>query len=195
VVGQPADVNATEMAPDVIAAIVAEAHRQGKRVAAHAQGPAAIRAAANAGVDSIEHGGLIDDDAARLLAQKKISLVPTLARLTDATVREQTRARIRRAHALGVPIVFGTDGGVLPHGRNAEEFESLLAIGLTPLEAVRAATIDAARLIGWERRVGSIETGFEADLVAVSNDPLQASAPMRVELVIARGRVVRNDLQ
>jgi imidazolonepropionase-like amidohydrolase len=193
VIGRPADANTTEMPPAVIEAIVREAHRQGKRVAAHAQGPAAIRAAANAGVDSIEHGGLIDEDAARLLAQKKIPLVPTLARLTAPNVREETQERIRRAYALGMPIVFGTDGGVLPHGRNAQEFQSLLAIGLTPLQAVQAATIDAARLIGWERRVGSIEEGFEADLVAVTNDPLQASAPMRVALVIARGRIVRND--
>ena len=192
VVGRPADADKTEMSPETIAAIVDEAHRAGHRVAAHAQGADAIRAAVNAGVDSIEHGGLIDDDTARLMASKRVPLVPTLARLQDPKVREDTLARVRRARELGVPIVFGTDGGVLPHGENAKEFASLLAVGLSPLEAIRSATIDAARLIGWQQRVGSIEPGFEADLVIVSSDVLSGE-PIHVSAVIARGQVVRND--
>jgi imidazolonepropionase-like amidohydrolase len=192
VVGRPVDATVTEMSQETIDAIVDEAHRAGRRVAAHAQGADAIRAAVNAGVDSIEHGGLIDDDTARLMASKRVPLVPTLARLQNAKVREDTLARVRRARELGVPLVFGTDGGVLPHGENAREFASLLAIGMTPLEAIRAATLDAARLIGWEQRVGSIEVGFEADLVIVSSDVLTRE-PIYVSAVISRGLVVRND--
>ena len=186
VVGRPVDATVTEMSQETIDAIVDEAHRAGRKVAAHAQGANAIQAAVNAGVDSIEHGGLIDDDTARLMASKRVSLVPTLARLQNPQIREATLARVRRARELGVPIVFGTDGGVLPHGENAKELASLEAIGMTQLEAIRAATIDAARLIGWEKRVGSIEPGFEADLVVIRE-------PMFISAVISRGQVVRND--
>jgi imidazolonepropionase-like amidohydrolase len=190
VVGRPADTATTEMSPEVIRAIVTEAHRLGRKVAAHAQGPAAIRAAAIGGVDSVEHGGLIDDDAARLLAERHIVLVPTLARLAqNPRLYENTIARVRRARELGVALVLGTDGTVLPHGENAKEFDALIAVGMTPVEAIRAATSDAARLLGWDQRVGSIEPGFEADLVGVTS-----LSPVDVKLVIARGRVVRNDL-
>jgi imidazolonepropionase-like amidohydrolase len=190
VIGRPADAEKTELSPDVIAAIVDEAHRAGRKVAAHAQGAAAIAAAVNGGVDSIEHGALIDDATARLMAAKHVSLVPTLARLQNPKLREDTIARVRRARELGVPIVFGTDGGVLPYGENAREFETMLAIGMTPLEAIRAAMLDAAKLMGWERRVGSIEPGFEADFVVTSE---VAGTPVHVSAVVARGVVVRND--
>jgi len=126
------------------------------------------------------------------MASKRVPLVPTLARLQNPKIREDTLARVRRARELGVPIVFGTDGGVLPHGENVKELASLLAIGMTPLEAIRAATIDAARLLGWEQHVGSIELGFEADMIVVSSDVL-AGEPIYVSAVIARGQVVRND--
>jgi len=190
VIGRAPDAEKTELTPEAIAAIVDEAHRAQRHVAAHAQGPAAIRAAVNGGVDSIEHGGLIDEEAARLMASKRVSLVPTLARLQNAALRADTIARVKRARELGVPIVFGTDGGVLPHGQNAKEFETMLAIGMTPAEAIRAATIDAAKLIGWQDRVGSIEPGFFADFVVVSDN---APAPMYVSAVVSRGQVVRND--
>ena len=186
VIGRPADAAVTEMPQEVIAAIVDEAHKQKRRVAAHAQGPAAIRAAADAGVDSIEHGGLIDDDTARLLAEKRVVLVPTLARLaTNAKLSEATIARVRRARELGVKIVLGTDGTVLPHGQPARELEALVAAGMTPIEAIRAATIDAARLLGLEGRVGDIAAGYEADLIAV-----RSLVPLEVTTVIARGKVV-----
>ncbi len=193
VVGRAADAETTEMSQEVIDAIVGEAHRRSVRVAAHAQGSTAIRAAATAGVDSIEHGGLIDDEAARMLAAKQIPLVPTLARIRNEELRAATTARVRRARELGVPIVFGTDATVLPHGENAREFSSLLALGLTPIEAIRAATIDAAKLLGWQDRVGSIEPGFEADLIVVTNDVLTMLTPLDVKVVVARGRIVRNE--
>lgn len=185
------EAEATEMPQDVINAIVDEAHKAKRKVAAHAQGPGAIKAAANAGVDSIEHGGLIDEDSARLLAQKHIVLVPTLARIPAGKVRDNTFARVRKARELGVPIVLGTDGTVLPHGENAKELDALREIGLTPIEAIRAATIDAAKLLNV--KAGVIEPGADADLIAVANDPLSAT-PLDVKLVIARGKVVRNDL-
>lgn len=189
VIGTAAEAAATEMQPEVVQAIVAEAHRLGRRVAAHAQGPDAIRLAAEAGVDSIEHGGLIDEPTARLLAEKGIPLVPTLARLAqNPKLSEATIARVRRARELGVRIILGTDGTVLPHGQNAREFAALAALGMTPIETIRAATLDAARLLGWDQRVGAIEPGLEADLVAVSS-----LSPLEVKLVIARGRVVRDD--
>jgi imidazolonepropionase-like amidohydrolase len=194
VVGRAADAETTEMSQEVIDAIVGEAHRRNVRVAAHAQGSAAIRAAATAGVDSIEHGGLIDDEAARMLAAKQIPIIPTLARIRNEELRAATTARVRRARELGVPIIFGTDATVLPHGENAREFASLLAVGLTPIEAIRAATIDAAKLIRWQDRVGSIEPGFEADLIVVTNDVLTTLVPLDVKVVVARGRVVRNEL-
>lgn len=190
VVGRPADVEKTELTPEVIAAIVDEAHRAKRHVAAHAQGPAAIRAAVNGGVDSIEHGGLIDEETAHLMAAKRVALVPTLARLQNAKVREETIARVKRAHELGVRIVFGTDGGVLPHGENAKEFEALLALGMTKVEAIRAATLDAATLIGWQDRVGSIEPGKFADFVVVSDN---APTPVYVSAVVSRGQAVRDD--
>ena len=191
VIGRPADAAATEMRPEVIQAIVEEAHRRGRKVAAHAQGPAAIKAAALAGVDSIEHGGLIDDDAARLLAERRIPLVPTLARLAqNPRLHADAIARVRRARELGVTIVLGTDGTVLPHSENAKELDELVAVGMTPVEAIRAATLDAARLLGRETSIGAIEPGFEADLVGVTS-----LVPADVKLVIARGRVVRNDWQ
>lgn len=211
VYGRPADIDNVEMSAETVAAIVEEAHRRGVRVAAHAQGPRAIRVAAQAGVDSIEHGSLIDAGAAALLAAKGIVLVPTLARLDTAleaargrnaapdaivrleTLRNETYARIRAAHTRGVQVVFGTDGGVLPHGRNAREFRALAEIGLSPLEAIRAATIDAAKLIGWEGHVGEIAPGRFADLVAVCGDPLASAAAVDVALVIARGRVVLDE--
>jgi len=201
----------TVRSADTVAAIVDEAHRRGVRVAAHAQGPLAIRLAANAGVDSIEHGALIDADTAALLTAKRIALVPTLARLDTAieaararnaapdtisrleTLRNETFARVRAAHALGAQLVFGTDGGVLPHGENAREFRALAEIGLSPLETIRAATIDASKLIGWEGRVGEIAPGRFADLVAVCGDPLASPASFDVALVIARGRVLRDE--
>jgi imidazolonepropionase-like amidohydrolase len=190
VVGPSADSATTELSPAIIRAIVIEAHRLGRKVAAHAQGSEAIRNAATAGVDSIEHGGLIDEEAARLLAERRIPLVPTLARLSqNPKLYEETIARIRRARELGVTIVLGTDGTVLPHGENSREFDALTAVGLTPIEAIRAATIDTAQLLGREHRIGSIEPGFEADLVGVTS-----LSPVDVKLVIARGRVARDDL-
>ena len=189
------DVEATELDAATLGAIVAEAHGSKVKVAAHAQGPAAIRNAVMAGVDSIEHGSLIDRETALLMKEKNVVLVPTLARLKAANAPAQNQQRVfgavTEAVRAGVPIVLGTDAVVLPHGRNAEEFQALVEVGLTPLEAIRAATTRAATLLGIPE-IGAIRSGAVADLAAFEGDPLAdvgvLTKPPRV--VIARGRVV-----
>lgn len=197
----------TDLDEATLARVVAEAHRRGVRVAAHAQGPAAVSAAARAGVDSIEHGGGIDEATATLLRERGTVLVPTLFRLDLAAkrsaaaagpraaelaaVRDATRTRIAAARRLGVPLVAGSDATVVPHGSNLGEVASLVAVGATPLEALRAATIAAASLLGRQAEIGSLAAGKRADLVAVAGDPLlDPTALDRVRFVMKDGAVV-----
>ena len=195
----------------VLERVVAEAHALGLSVAAHAQGPASIASALAADVDSIEHGGLADEAVIAELARSDTFLVPTLARL-DALLegaeragapsarldqllaaRELARASARQAVAGGVRIALGTDAGVLPHGENARELRALAEVGLPPLEALRAATIGAAELLGWSDRVGVLEPGFLADAVAVRGNPLEdVGALEQVGFVMKGGVVVRS---
>jgi len=210
VVPGPDDDAAVKVPPPILAAVVAEAHRLGLEVAAHAQGPAAVTAAVKAGVDSIEHGSLLDEAAARLMIDRGTWLVPTFARLRwrreqaaaagaspDALTRaaaaeERARERLRRAIALGVPVALGSDATVIPHGLNAREVAALVELGLTPPQALRAATLQAAALLGWSDRVGSLRPGHFADLLAVDGDPLADPAALeRVLLVVKGGVVVR----
>lgn len=210
VVPGPADEATVEVPPPVLKTIVAEAHRLGLKVAAHAQGPAAVTAAVDAGVDSIEHGSLLDEAAAKLMVARGTWLVPTFYRLRwrreqakaagapaaalerAAAAEEQARGRLRQAITLGVPVALGTDATVIPHGLNAREVASLVELGMTPLQALRAATLQAATLLGWSDRVGSLRPGHFADLVAVEGDPLaDPGALERVVLVVKGGAVVR----
>lgn len=175
-----------------LTALVEEAHRQERRVAAHAHGAEGIKLAVRAGVNSIEHGSFLDQEGARMMAQRGTWLVPTLSagetvvRAADRGVLTGLRAEkaraagaamrnaIRIAVAAGVPIALGTDAGVGPHGANGHEF-TLMAEwgGMTPMQAIVAGTSSAARLLGWENRVGTLAPGRLADVVAVSGDPLQ----------------------
>ena len=210
VVPGPDDEAAVEVPPETLAAIVAEAHRLGLKVAAHAQGPAAVTAAVRAGVDSIEHGALLDEAAARLMVERGTWLVPTFYRLRwrreqaaaagapaaalerAATAAEKVRDRQRRAIALGVPVALGTDATVIPHGLGAREVGEMVELGMTPLQALQAATTRAAAMLGWSDRVGSLAPGHLADLVAVEGDPLADPAALeRVALVVKGGVVVR----
>lgn len=205
---------------DELDAIVAEAHRAGKRVAAHATSDLATRLAARAGVDSIEHAYEVSDDTLAMMAQKRIYLVPTdypaefyLALLpSGASAAERARQgprvqakvaahreRLARAIRLGVPIAFGSDEYYQLAGDTRGE-ASLMALrayqasGLSPLETLRAATIGAADLLGQADRLGSIEAGKAADVIAVDGDPLKDVADLRrVRFVMKAGRVFRDD--
>lgn len=190
VVGLPRDAETIEMDAETLRAVVEEAHALRVKVAAHAQGPVAIRNAVLAGVDSIEHGGLIDRATAELLRERKVVLVPTLARLEGRpNAKTRTFANVAEAVKAGAPIVLGTDATVLPHGQNANEFAALVEVGLTPLEAIRAATTRAADLLGMPD-AGRIERGAFADLVAFDGDPLRDIAVLKQpQLVVARGKV------
>ena len=210
VVPGPDDETSVEVPADTLAAIVAEAHRLGMKVAAHAQGPAAVSTAVRAGVDSIEHGALLDEAAARLMVERGTWLVPTFYRLRwrreqaaaggapaanlerAAAAAAKVRERQSRAIALGVPVALGTDATVIPHGLNAREVAALVELGMTPLAALQAATVRAAAMLGWSDRVGSLAPGHFADLLAVDGDPLADPAALgRVMLVVKGGAVVR----
>ncbi|MGD0600259.1 MAG: amidohydrolase family protein [Terriglobales bacterium] len=192
-------------------AIVADAHRLGRKVAAHAHGAEGIRWASEAGVDSIEHGSYIDDAAIATMKKNGTYLVPTLY-LGDwflenaekigtpaeliAKAREvmpAARKNVARAFAAGVKVGFGTDAAVYPHGLNAHEFAVMVKLGLTPLQAIQAATVNDADLLGWSDKVGTIEPGKWADIVAVDGDPLADVTTLeRVKFVMKGGEVVKN---
>ncbi len=191
-----------------IQAIVNEAHRERVKVACHAYGGEGLHNCLEAGVDSIEHGLDLDEVSIARMVEKGIYLVPTLyvyefepEEDLRATGGKTSRARIhepsfRRAIAGGVKIAFGTDVGPFPHGTQAKEFEYMVRFGMTPLQALRAATSAAADLMGWQDRVGSIEKGKLADVIAVSGDPLADITELeRVKFVMKGGQVVRNDFK
>jgi imidazolonepropionase-like amidohydrolase len=188
-------------------AIVDEAHRRGLKVAAHTHGAAAVRAAVEAGIDCIEHGFLLDDDTIALMAERGTFLVPTTA-LTEgmdlsgaapelkakaAEVFPLAQTVVARAVKAGVKIAVGTDAPAIPHGRGAHELIALVKRGMTPLEVLRAATVNAAELIGADDR-GRIAEGLLADLVAVPGNPLDdISVTADVRFVMKGGKVFRND--
>jgi imidazolonepropionase-like amidohydrolase len=166
-------------------AIVDEAGRHGLRVMAHAHGADGAVAAARAGVASIEHGFFLDDEAIAAMAAARVVFVPTLLashsllEVTDDEGRAEREAiveghlaAVRAAHAAGVPIAMGTDCGVAAHGRNPEELELLVKCGLTPAEALAAATSTAAALLGLEDEIGRIAVGLRADLIVIKGDSL-----------------------
>ena len=193
-------------------AIVADAHRLGRKVAAHAHGAEGIRWAAEAGVDSIEHGSYIDDAGIAAMKEHGTYLVPTLylgdwmmenAEQTHmppplmAKAREvipAARKNIAHAFTSGVKVAFGTDAAVYPHGLNGREFAVMVKLGLTPLQAIQAATVNAADLLGWSGKVGSLEPGAWADVVAVDGDPVKDVTTLeRVKFVMKAGEVVKNE--
>lgn len=192
-------------------AIVADAHRLGRKVAAHAHGAQGILWASEAGVDSIEHGSYIDDAGIASMKEHGTYLVPTLylgdwflanaqnlhvppAMLAKAkVVMPIARKNIAHAFASGVKVAFGTDAAVYPHGMNAHEFAVMVSLGMTPLQSIQAATINAADLLGWSGKVGAIESGNWADLIAVDGDPVQDVTVLEhVKFVMKGGAVVKN---
>jgi imidazolonepropionase-like amidohydrolase len=184
-------------------AIVDEAHRRGLKVAAHTHGAGAVRAAVEAGIDCIEHGFLLDDETIELMASRGTYLVPTTyllegmdlskaapeLRAKAAEIFPHARSVLARAVKAGVKIAVGTDAPAIPHGRNAQELIAMVDRGMTPLHVLRAATVDAADLIGAVDR-GRIAEGLLADLIAVPGNPLvDISVMADVRFVMKGGKV------
>jgi imidazolonepropionase-like amidohydrolase len=203
---------ASQYTLDEMKAIVADAHRLGRKVAAHAHGAQGILWASQAGVDSIEHGSYIDDAAIAEMKKNGTYLVPTLylgdwfiehaaenhvpdfLLVKAKAVMPAARKNVAHAFASGVKIAFGTDAAVYPHGLNAREFAVMVKLGLTPLQAIQAATVNAADLLGWPDKIGGIEPGKWADVIAVDGDPLQDVTILEhVKFVMKDGSVVKNE--
>jgi imidazolonepropionase-like amidohydrolase len=201
VTGWPAEAYANptkyELSDEIIRASIAEAHAAHQIAVAHDISLGGVRAAVAAGIDGVVHAAYIDSAAAAQMRDRHVFMIPTLASLTANDTSAPARAlvsAVRLANQSGVTIVFGTDGGVLPHGRNAEEFRSLVAAGLSPLEAIRAATINAAAAFRLRDSVGTITPGMVADIIAVRGDPLaDVGALLGPVFVMSRGRIVRYD--
>ncbi|MBX9901420.1 MAG: amidohydrolase family protein [Burkholderiaceae bacterium] len=191
-------------------AIVATAKDYGFRVAAHAHGVEGIKRALRNGIDSIEHGTYMDDEAIALFKKTGAWYVPTIAagkfvaeksalpdyyspvvRPKAAAIGPLIQATFAKAYKAGVKIAFGTDAGVFPHGENAKEFVYMVEAGMPALEAIRAATLSAAQLLDQAHRLGSIEAGYAGDIVAVTGDPLKNIALLQqIKFVMKEGAVI-----
>lgn len=191
-------------------ALVDEAHMHGRKVAAHAHGAAGIKTAIIAGVDSIEHASLIDDEGIALAKKHGTYLVmdiyndtfileygASVGMLEESLEKERVVGQLQRdnhkkAFEAGVKMAFGSDGAVYPHGDNGKQFFYMVEYGMTPMQALQAATIHAADLIGWPKDVGAIAGGFYADIIAVDRNPLDDITVMEnVSFVMKDGKVFK----
>lgn len=201
------DPRAQHMTDEEIRAAVDTAHALGRKVMAHAHGASGLKSAVRAGVESIEHGSYLDDEAIALMKERGTFLVPTLfviQSLYEAPTNEgvppdqQAKAReavkahrvsFRKAFQAGVPIAYGTDLVTMTHEHKVQEFRTMVAEGMSPLDAIRAATVNAARLLGLEAEIGAIEPGKQADIIGVQGDPLgDIGALGRVRFVMKGGK-------
>ena len=178
----------------------------GRRVAVHATGEPGTLYAAQAGVASIDHANQLSDRTMRLMRDKQIFAVPTFTifeyfadhptspaqgALEDAML-EYHAQEFRKQLAAGVPMAVGSDVGPFPHGTQAREFALMVKYGMTPVAALQAGLINSAKLLGWEGQIGALKTGYWADVIAVSGDPLEdISALQKVEFVMKGGVVYR----
>lgn len=202
-----------QYSPAEMQALIAEAHRLGRRVATHAHSALAIKDAVRAGVDSIEHGIFLDDEGIQLMKEHKTFLVPTSYPLfwfeehapqmhfppwvteKAAIIIPAAKQNMTKAFHSGVRVALGTDAGVYPHGENGGEFWSMVTLGLTPVQALQAGTINAADLMGWSDRIGSISKGKFADMVAVRGDPLaDVRLLQHVQFVMKDGVVYKDEI-
>src|SRR5882724_3698431 len=193
-------------------AIAEEAHKLGRKVAAHAHGTQSIKDAIRAVIDSIEHSSLIDDEGIALAKQRGTYLVFDIynddyilqegekaGMLQESVEKEKKigrmqRENFRKAFQAGAKIAFGTDSGVYPHGDNAKQFAKMVEWGMKPIDAIQAATISAADLIGLSGKAGSLESGYYADIIAVDGNPLETVPVLeKVKFVMKGGVVARND--
>jgi imidazolonepropionase-like amidohydrolase len=205
------DPNASQYTREEMKAIVEEAHRLGRKVAAHAHGAEGVSWASDAGVDSIEHGHLMDDNSIATLKKNGTYIVPTLYLMDwnrenlskrnapDFVVRKMQAVsavgqnNLKKAFAAGVKVAFGTDAAVYPHGLNAYEFAVYVRLGMTPLQAIQTATLNASDLLGWSAKIGTLEPGKWADIIAIDGDPLKdVTALEHVKFVMKGGEVVKN---
>ena len=204
-------VGTTQYTFDELKAMVEEANKLGRKVAAHAHGTEGIKIATRAGVSSIEHGSFLDEEGARLMKQHGTYLVPTLSAAEGVELAAKSgvlkglraekalaaaaaaRNGIKLAVSNQVPIAFGTDAGVVPHGTNGHEFELLVRWGgMSNMDAILTATRNAAKVLGWDANVGTLTPGKWADIIAVSGDPLRDIKNMeRVVFVMKNGVVYR----
>ena len=211
VLSQASNSQNAQFTEDELRAVVSTAKDYGFRVAAHAHGAEGMKRALRAGVDSIEHGTLMDDEAIALFKKYGTWYVPTiiagryvadqakipgyysaLVQPKAAAIGPQIQATFGRAYRAGVKIAFGTDAAVYPHGDNAREFAYMVEAGMPPLEAIRSATLGAASLLDQSTSLGSVEPGFAADIVAVSGDPLRdISVLQQVKFVMKAGVVYK----
>ncbi len=203
-----------QMFDDEAKALIETAHLYGKKVAVHAHGKDGVDLALAMGADSIEHGTLLDEGSVKLFLKSGAYYVSTMSTVNgykerlagnpnayEPAVLEKIKWRIgitgksfRLAHKSGVKIAFGTDAGVSKHGRNADEFEYMVEFGMTPAEAIKAATVNAADLLGVSAVAGTLEAGKAADIIAVSGDPLKDVKVLKhVPFVMAAGKVFKQE--
>lgn len=214
VLSAEASVGAPQYSQEEMNAVVDEAHRWGKKVAAHAHGAESIKMAIRAGVDSIEHSSMIDEEGLKLARQHGTYLdfdvynddyilseyakkgFPASTVEKERLVGRLQRENFQRAVKAGEKMAFGTDAGVYPHGWNGKQFAVMTHWGMTPMQAIQAATVNAADLLGMTGKVGAVAPGYYADLVAVSGDPINDVAQLEhVSFVMKGGAVDKNDIK
>jgi imidazolonepropionase-like amidohydrolase len=205
------DPGAQQMSEAELRAAAEEAHMLGMKVAAHAHGAPGIKAALRAGIDTIEHASLVDDEGIRLAKEKgaffsmdifnteytqsegKKNGVDEENLQKDRDVAQIQRDNFRKAHAAGVKMVFGSDAGVMPHASAAGQFRVMTQYGMTPMEAIQSATRNAAQALGREKDVGAIAVGRYGDIIAVSGDPIANIRELEdVDVVIKSGKLEKN---
>jgi imidazolonepropionase-like amidohydrolase len=202
------EVDTPQLTPAEMAALVDESHRLRKKVAVHCHGDQAAREAIEAGVDSIEHGSFMKPETLNLMKRKGTFLTPTLmatewimGKIDNYPTALQTKAKaaaaarsdmFRNAVKTGVRISFGTDAAVYPHGQNAKEFKLMVDLGMSPVDALKSATVNDAELLGIAQKVGTLEKGKLADIIAMAGDPTaDITATERVLFVMKEGKIIR----
>jgi len=213
VLSEEESAGAPQYSQEEMNAVVQEAAMWGKKVAAHAHGAEGIKRAVRAGVASIEHGSLLDEEGIQLMKQKGTFLVadiynddyistefkrlgyPEKILEKERSIALAQRENFQKAAKAGVKMAYGTDAGIYPHGWNGKQFAHMVQWGLTPMQALQSATVNAAELLGWQDRVGSISVGAFADIIAVKSDPLKDITVLEtVDFVMKGGTVIKNTI-
>ncbi|MFZ0427547.1 MAG: amidohydrolase family protein [Acidobacteriota bacterium] len=211
VLSEEGSVGAPQYTQAEMNAIVDEANMWGRKACAHAHGTEAIKMAVRAGVASVEHGSLIDDEGITLMKQHGTYLVadiynddyilsefeklgfPQHILDKERLVGRKQRENFRKAVSAGVKVAYGTDAGVYPHGWNGKQFAKMVEWGMTPMQAIQSATVRAADLLGWQEKVGAVAEGKLADIIAVQQDPLQDITALESVDFVMKGGVVYKD--